>query len=283
MPALVTSELRAPATGPAEGVLGDVLRRAVELGPDDVAAEHPGHRGALDGGAAARRRDLAGRRAAGPRRPRRPGRHLPGQRPGAGAGPARGGAGRADAGAGQPPVPPGRGRARAGPGRARGSRSRDGPGAEFCAAVPGRAGAWATGGRAASAGRGAARGGDPELAGPGPVHLRDDGAGQGRADHPRRDGGHRRGVRRPARAHRGAGVVQPHAAVPHRGQRARRGGCAVGAGRPRGAAVRAGAGARGAGVVPGDDAVGSAHPAGPPGGRRACPTCPTWRCCSPAG
>ena len=41
MPALVTSELRAPATGPAEGVLGDVLRRAVELGPDDVLLTTP--------------------------------------------------------------------------------------------------------------------------------------------------------------------------------------------------------------------------------------------------
>ncbi|GAA4306510.1 linear/branched/unsaturated fatty acid:CoA ligase LbuL [Klenkia terrae] len=41
MPALVTSELRAPATGPAGGVLGDVLRRAVELGPDDVLLTTP--------------------------------------------------------------------------------------------------------------------------------------------------------------------------------------------------------------------------------------------------
>jgi fatty-acyl-CoA synthase len=37
----VTSELRAPATGPADGVLGDVLRRAVELGPDDVLLSTP--------------------------------------------------------------------------------------------------------------------------------------------------------------------------------------------------------------------------------------------------
>ncbi len=41
MPALVTSELRAPATGPADGVLGDVLRRAVEQGPDDVLLSTP--------------------------------------------------------------------------------------------------------------------------------------------------------------------------------------------------------------------------------------------------
>ena len=41
MPALVTSELRAPATGPAEGVLGDLLRRAVRLGPADVLLADP--------------------------------------------------------------------------------------------------------------------------------------------------------------------------------------------------------------------------------------------------
>lgn len=36
MPALAVSELRAPAAGPAEGVLGDVLRRAVQRAPADL-------------------------------------------------------------------------------------------------------------------------------------------------------------------------------------------------------------------------------------------------------
>ncbi|CCH85835.1 Fatty-acyl-CoA synthase [Modestobacter italicus] len=42
MPALVVSELRAPAAGPAEGVLGDVLRRAVGRGPTDLLLSSPG-------------------------------------------------------------------------------------------------------------------------------------------------------------------------------------------------------------------------------------------------
>ena len=41
MPALVTSELRAPATGPVGGVLGDVLRRAVRSSPDDLLLSTP--------------------------------------------------------------------------------------------------------------------------------------------------------------------------------------------------------------------------------------------------
>jgi fatty-acyl-CoA synthase len=39
--ALVVSELRAPAPGPADGVLGDVLRRAARLGPDDLLLSTP--------------------------------------------------------------------------------------------------------------------------------------------------------------------------------------------------------------------------------------------------
>ncbi|WP_369138146.1 class I adenylate-forming enzyme family protein [Modestobacter versicolor] len=42
MTALVVSELRAPAAGPADGVLGDVLRRAVRLAPDEVLLSTPG-------------------------------------------------------------------------------------------------------------------------------------------------------------------------------------------------------------------------------------------------
>jgi fatty-acyl-CoA synthase len=41
VPALVTSELRAPAAGPVEGVLGDVLRRAVGRGPADLLLTTP--------------------------------------------------------------------------------------------------------------------------------------------------------------------------------------------------------------------------------------------------
>ncbi|MCZ2828844.1 class I adenylate-forming enzyme family protein [Modestobacter sp. VKM Ac-2986] len=41
MPAPVVSELRAPAAGPADGVLGDVLRRAAGRGPDDLLLTTP--------------------------------------------------------------------------------------------------------------------------------------------------------------------------------------------------------------------------------------------------
>ncbi len=42
MPALVVSELRAPAAGPADGVLGDVLRRAARRAPTDLLLSSPG-------------------------------------------------------------------------------------------------------------------------------------------------------------------------------------------------------------------------------------------------
>src|SRR4051794_4563158 len=41
MTALASSELRVPAAGPAEDVVGDVLRRAVRLGPGDVLLSAP--------------------------------------------------------------------------------------------------------------------------------------------------------------------------------------------------------------------------------------------------
>jgi acyl-CoA synthetase (AMP-forming)/AMP-acid ligase II len=42
VPPLVVSELRGPAAGPAEGVVGDVLRRAVRSAPGDVLLSTPG-------------------------------------------------------------------------------------------------------------------------------------------------------------------------------------------------------------------------------------------------
>ncbi|WP_432534404.1 class I adenylate-forming enzyme family protein [Kineococcus arenarius] len=42
MTAPTTGELRAPASGPAGGVVGDVLRRAARLGPDDTLLSTPG-------------------------------------------------------------------------------------------------------------------------------------------------------------------------------------------------------------------------------------------------
>ena len=96
-----------------------------------------------------------------------------------------------------------------------------------------------------------------------PVHVGHHRPRQGRADHARRDGGHRPGLRRPAGADGGAGLDEPHAAVPHRGQRARRGRCALGPCRARRRLVRPGTGAAGHGRAPGHDAVGRADAAGP--------------------
>ena len=118
-----------------------------------------------------------------------------------------------------------------------------------------------------------------------PVHLGHHRPRQGRADHARRHGGHRPGVRRPAGADGGAGLDEPHAAVPHRGQRARRGRCALGPCR-----------ARRRSRSPRNRCCGRWPSAGPrccrP--RRRCwtcwprhppcraPTCRHCRCCSPA-